>query len=62
MSLNRASVAYDPSAPKNQMSFFDKERERLVEEISTVCLLPAEISFGLGVYGANGTCRDSRNY
>ncbi|KAI9637252.1 DASH complex subunit Dad1-domain-containing protein [Dioszegia hungarica] len=32
MSLSRPSMAYDPNAPKQ--SFFEKERERLVEEIS----------------------------
>jgi len=33
MSLARSSTAYDPNAP--QESFFDRERDRLVEEISS---------------------------
>lgn len=39
MSTNRASVAYDAKAAPQ--SFFEKERERLVEEISTVSPEPS---------------------
>jgi hypothetical protein len=39
-------MAYDPNAPKQ--SFFEKERERLVEEISAVRL--AQLSKSAAIY------------
>jgi hypothetical protein len=45
MSLARQSVAYDPSA-QAEPSYFVRERDRLVEEISTVRRLSALHSSG----------------